>query len=49
MWPERVKEDLKLETAQNVLWRDLHAFSSNELKMKQKQILKAKAWIMSRT
>ena len=31
MWPERVKEDMKSETVQNVLLRDLHAFSADEI------------------
>ena len=31
MLPERVKEDLKSGTVQNILWRDLQAFSSDEI------------------
>ena len=31
MWPERVKEDLKSEAVQQVLWSYLHAISSDEI------------------
>ena len=31
MWPERVKEDLKSEAVQPVLWSYLHAISSDEI------------------
>ena len=37
MLPERVKEDLKSGTVQNILWRDLQAFSSDEINKDKKQ------------